>query len=200
MINDLNQICSFIGAKLKRDKFCVIWRDPNFSPDSVQNNKYDELFKNFLKKRLEYINYFAKFNFYTCLNSEEALELIELKKYNKIILISNVGPDYGGKHFIENARKILKNDVITLFLSYNKDHLNWIKNFKNALYSNEATFYERYLNCFDGKNEIEIKDSLNNLIELIKSHYDVNFNFDKNFLDYPLCKNEGLYSDLTKNF
>jgi hypothetical protein len=197
VIYDLNQICSFIGAKLKRDKFCVIWRDPNFSPDAVHNNQYDELFKNFLKKRLEYINNFAKFNCYTCLNSEEALELISRKKYNKIILISNVGPDYGGKKFIEDARKILKNDVITLFIAYNKDHLNWIQNFKNALYSNDATFYERYLNCFDGEDETQIKDSLNNLKELMESHYNVNFNFDDNFLDYPLSKNKNLYSDLT---
>ena len=197
VIYDLNQICSFIGAKLKRDKFCVIWRDPNFSPDAVQNNQYDELFKNFLKKRLEYINNFAKFNCYTCLKSEEALELISRKKYNKIILISNFGPDYGGKKFIEDARKILKNDVITLFIAYNKDHLNWIQNFKNALYSNDATFYERYLNCFDGEDETQIKDSLNNLKELMESHYNVNFNFDDNFLDYPLFKNEGFYSNLT---
>ena len=30
VIYDSDQICPFIGAKLKREQFCVIWRDTNF--------------------------------------------------------------------------------------------------------------------------------------------------------------------------
>ncbi len=131
-----------------------------------------------------------------CDNSEEALNLIKRKKYNKIILISNVGTDYGGIEFILKARKILENDVIALFLAYNKNHLDWIKHFKNSFFSNDPTFYERYLNCFDNNDENEIKDSLNNLKELIEAHYNVEFNFDDTFLDFPLFKNEGQYSNL----
>ena len=197
VINNLDQICPFIGAKFKRDEFCVIWRDTNFSPYPVNDNQYyDNLFKQFLKERVEYIEKLAKFNIYMCDNSEEALELVKRKKYNKIILISNVGPDYGGKQFIIEARKILENDVITLFLAYNIQHLQWIKNFKNAFFSNEPQFYERYLNCFEERDEISIKDSLKNLRELIEAHYNVQFNFDDNFLDFPLFKTEGNYSDL----
>ncbi len=44
IIWDLNQICPFIAIKLKRKKYCVIWRDNNFSFKPVA------LFKKILKK------------------------------------------------------------------------------------------------------------------------------------------------------
>ena len=196
VINDLDQICPFIGAKLKRDKFCVVWRDINFSNNQVYDQFYDKLFKDFLKRRVEYIENLAKFNIYLFDNSEEALKLIERKKYNKIILISNVGADYGGKEFISKAREILENNVIALFLAYNEEHLNWIQYFKNALFSNDPEFYERYLRCFEQEDENQIISSLNNLKELIESHYSVTFNFDDKFLEYPLFRKDGYYSEL----
>ena len=55
VIWDLDQICPFISAKLKRQEFCVIWRDNNFSSSPVFNNKFDEIFKNFLRIRIQYI-------------------------------------------------------------------------------------------------------------------------------------------------
>ena len=48
VIWDLNQICPFISEKLQRNKFCVIWRDNNFSSEDVYNNEFDEIFKKFL--------------------------------------------------------------------------------------------------------------------------------------------------------
>ena len=42
------------------------------------------------------------------------------KKYNKIILLSNIGQDLGGKKFVDEARKIIKNDVIVLFSAYDE--------------------------------------------------------------------------------
>ena len=185
VINNMEQIYPFIGLKLKRDEYCVIWRDNNFTSKPVYCNKFDKIFKNFLKERMKYINQMAKFNIYPCETSEEALKLISRKKYNKIILISNIGIDLEGKKFIINARKIIGNDVIALFLAYNIDHLNWVKNFKNALFSNEPEFYEKYLDCFFNKNENECKKAINQLIISMEKHYEVKFNFDNNFLDYP---------------
>ena len=37
VIYDLNQICPFMSAKLKRVEYCVIWRDNNFSPNPIIN-------------------------------------------------------------------------------------------------------------------------------------------------------------------
>ena len=71
------------GCSLKRDEFCVIWRDSNFSPNPVYNNKFDDIFKKFLKKRMEYIQELIKFNVYPCETSEEALELVKKKNIIK---------------------------------------------------------------------------------------------------------------------
>ena len=195
VIYDLDQICPFMSATLKRVEFCVIWRDDNFSSKPVYNNKFDEKFKNFLKERLKFINQNGKYNIYPCETTEEALELVNRKKYNKIILISNVGKNLGGKQFVEKARKIIGNDVITLFLAYKISHLDWIKNFKNALFSNDPIFYEDYLQCFDEK--YIIKDKIGDLIKKMENHYDVKFNFDDKYLDYPNFKNDGKYNELS---
>ena len=200
VIWDLEQICPFIGMKLKRQEYCVIWRDNNFSAKPVYNNKFDEIFKKFLKERMKYIQQFAEHNIYTCETTNEALEIVKRKKYNKIILISNVGSDLGGKEFIDQARKIIGNDVITLFLAYNIEHLNWIKNYKNSLFSNEPNFYEKYLACFsDMYDDAYKKDKLIELKEDMEKHYKVNFNFNGHFLYYPNFKDEGRFSDLTFN-
>ena len=197
VIWDLNQICPFIGAKLKRKEFCVIWRDNNFSSKPIYNNEFDQIFKDFLKERLTYIEQYAEFNIYPCETSEEALKLVERKKYNKIILISNVGTDLGGKKFIDEARKIIGNNVIVLFLAYNKNHLEWIKKYKNALFSNDPKFYEDYLRCFsDGYDDYDRAEEIMELKSTIEYHYNIQFNFDDKFLDYPLYKEEGKYSDL----
>ena len=196
VIWDLNQICPFIGAKLKRNEYCVIWRDINFSLKPVYNNEFDEIFKNFLKERLIYIEQYAEFNIYPFESSEKALKLIKRKKYNKIILISNIGTDLGGKKFIDEARKIIGNEVIALFLAYNKNHLDWIKDYKNALFSNEPNFYEDYLKCFSDDG---IKKELKILIlkEKIEKKYNIKLNFNDKYLYFPNYKSEGNYSDLT---
>ena len=204
VIYEKEQICPFIGCSVKRDEFCVIWRDVNFSQNPVYNNEFDELFKKFLKKRIEYIQEQVKFNVYPCETSEEALKLIKRKKYSKIILISNVGDDLSGKQFISDARKIIGSDVIALFLCYNKNHLNWIKEFKNALFSNDSSFYEEYLECFvtergldmKKKNEL-ISEKIINLIKKMQKKYGVKFKFFHDFLNYPNFKSEGKFSDLT---
>ena len=126
------------------------------------------------------------------------------KKYNKIILISNAGSDLSGKKFVIDARKIIGNDVIALFLCYNIQHLTWITQLKNAIFSNEPEFYEKYLESFVTDSEIDeeskekiIKSQLIKLINTIQKKYKVNFNFDNNFLNYPLFKKDGNFSDLT---
>ena len=186
-----------MSAKLKRNEYCVIWRDNNFSSNPVYKNEFDEIFKKFLSERIKYIKQVAKYNIYPCETSEEALKLIERKKYNKIILISNVGSDFGGKKFVDIARKIIGNEVIVLFLAYNIAHLKWIKDYKNALFSNDPGFYEEYLQSFD--DEYSVEGKLKSLIEKMEKHYNVKFNFDETFLNFPKFLEGGKYSDLTFN-
>ena len=199
VINELEQILPFMSFRLKKDEYCIIWRDINFSINPVYNNEFDEIFKQHLKKRMNYINKMAKFNTYPCETSEEALKLIKRKKYNKIILISNIGTDLGGKKFVEEARKIIGNDVVVLFNAYSINHLKWVKDFPNALFSNEPKFYEQYLSCFYNNNEKECKKEIINLKENIEQFYKVKFNFNKKFLDYPYARDPKIkqYKDLT---
>ena len=81
VIWDLNQICPFIGAKLKRKEYCVIWRDNNFSSNPIYNNNLDAMFKKFLKERINFIDQYAEYNIYPCETTNEAIELIKRKKY-----------------------------------------------------------------------------------------------------------------------
>ena len=188
---DLDQICPFVSVTFRREEYCVIWRDNNFSSKPVYNNEYDAKFKQFLQERMKYIKESARYNIYPCESTEEALKLVNRKKYNKIILMSNVGTDLGGKKFVDAARQIIGNNVIVLFLAYNTNHLNWIVNYKNALFSNDPKFYEEYLDCFthDWK--------FNELINKLQNHYGVRFNIDNTFLYFPHYRTNGNYSDLT---
>ena len=188
---DLDQVCPFISIKFKREEFCVIWRDDNFKEEAVYNDEYDTVFKQFLKDRMKYIKQSAKCNIYPCATTEEALKLVNWKKYNKIILISNVRPDLEGKKFVEQARQIIGNDVIALFSAYTIQHLEWIKNYKNALYSNNTKFSEEYLESFDSESKMR------ELISKMENYYNVKFNIDDNFLYFPLFEEEGKYSDLS---
>ena len=196
VIQEFTQICPFISAKLIRNEYCVIWRDNNFSPEAQWNNEFDEIFKNFLKQRKKYIEQQAKYNIYPCESSEEALELIKRKKYNKIILISNIGKNDEGIKFVSEARKIIGNDVIVIFSAYQGKHLEKIKKIRNALFSNQATFIEKYLGCFSG-DEKKTRDNIMNLKNEMEKFYNVKFNFNGKFLSYPKFKASGKYSDLT---
>jgi len=82
---------------------------------------------------------------------EKALEIIKRTKYNKIILISNIGLDKSGKKFIEVARKILGFNVIVLFFSGNSSHFSWLQSFPNALYTNNASFYKDFILNYNEK-------------------------------------------------
>ena len=199
VINDFTQICPFMSFKLKREEYCIIWRDNNFSSKPIYNNQFDAIFKKYLKQRMNYISYKAKYNIYPCETTEEALKLIKRKKNNKIILISNIGSDFGGRDFVKKARQIIGNDVIVLFSAYNIKHLNWIQKFPNALFSNQPQFYERYLDCFYKENDVKRKEALIELKTEIENFYKVEFYFNnKTFLLYPHFKNDKSikYNDL----
>ena len=63
-----------MGAKLKRNEFCVIWRDINFSSKPINNDKYDEIFKKFLKERIKYIKQVEIYNIYPLRNFRRGIK------------------------------------------------------------------------------------------------------------------------------
>ena len=114
---------------------------------------------------------------------EKALEIIKRKKYNKIILISNIGLDLSGKKFVETARKILGFNVMVLFFSVNQKHFSWLQNFPNALYTSNDGFYKKYILNYNEKGLINLKKE-------VEDTYKIKLNFDNEFLKFPKFLND----------
>ena len=170
VITEMDQILPLYGLNFKRNEYLVIWRDNHFQG---QNE-----FSNYLKERQLFIYEYAKMNCYLAGTTEKALEIIKRKKYNKIILISNIGKDLAGKKFVEVARKILGFNVMVLFFSADRNHLSWIKDFPNALYTNTDSFYKDYILNYNEEGLLALKKK----IELC---YKTKLKFEKNFLKFP---------------
>jgi len=178
----MDQILALYGLTLKRSEYFVIWRDPGFS----LKNKFSE----FLQNKIKILNQEAQMNIYFINSTEKALELISRKKYNKIILISNVGNNLSGKSFIEKAREFLGFDAMALFYSRDKGNLNWIKNFKNSLYTNNDDFLIEYITNYN-------KEGLNNLKTKIEKYYKTKLmEFTEDFLKFPKFINQEKFSKI----
>ena len=182
VITEKEQILPLYGLTLKRNEYFVVWRDPNF----VGKNEYTDYLNN--AKMMLYKN--EKLNVFIENSTEKALELINKKRYNKIILISSIGLDLSGKKFVEAARKILGFDVMVLFFSGNSSHLKWIQNFPNALYTNNTNYYQKYVKNYNEKGLLSLKKE-------IEQNYKISLKFTQNFLQFPKYINQKKYMDLT---
>ena len=120
---------------------------------------------------------------------ERLLEIIKRKKYNKIILLSNCGKDLSGKKFVELARKILGFDVMVLFFSANNEHFKWIQEFPNALYTNNPSFYEKYITNYNEEGLLKLKQE-------IETEYIIKLKFTNNFLKFPKFVEDKKYNEL----
>lgn len=182
VISDECQAIPLYTFTFKRNGTCILWRDPNFKRESE--------FSNFLKEIESLNSAKTNMNFYYESSTEEALKFILRRKFDKIILITSIGKDLSGKRFVEISRKILGSDIIVLFFSNNANHLNWIQNFNNCLYTNRYDIYEKYITNY---NETDLK----NLKEIVEQAYNISLKqFTVDFLSYPKFKKEGDYSSL----
>ena len=178
----MNQILHLFGFTLKRNEYLIIWKDSNLN----ENNGYNS-YLNYLKTL--YLLQFSDINIYFEAYTEKALELIKRKRFNKIILISNIGLDLSGKKFAEIARKILGFNIVVLFFSYNNKHLNWIKNFPNSLYTNKIDFSTKYISNYN-------KDGLFNLKKEMEDHYKIKLKLDNECLEFPKFIKQKKYNDI----
>ena len=182
IINNMNQILPLFGFTLRRNEYLIIWRDQNLN----ENNGFRTFLNNI---KTIFTNEFLDKNIYFESCTEKALELIERKKFNKIILISNIGLDLSGKKFVEIARKILGFNIIVLFFSNNTKHLEWIINFPNSLYTNQTEFCSKYISNYNKDGLIKLKKEVENI-------YNINLKFDNEFLAFPKFINEKNYKDI----
>ena len=162
-----------------KNEFYVVWRDPNF------NNKNP--YASYLNDRTLFIKE-NKIEVYPIATIEEALNMILKKRREnlnkKVILISNIGLDYSGKRLVEIVREIIGFNLIVLFFSKNKSHLQKenMKNFPNFLYTDTSKFYEKFISRYN-------KEELLNLKEEIEKKYNIKLNkFTEDFLSYEKGK------------
>jgi hypothetical protein len=181
VITEMNQILPLYGLTLRRNEYLVVWRDPSFGT----KNEYND----YLEERKMFIYKESKMNAFFVGSVEKSLEIIQRKRYNKIILISNIGKDLSGKKFVEVARKILGFNVMVLFFSNNNEHFSWLQKFPNALYTNMNNFYEKYVSNYNKNGLIQLKKEVEN-------KYKIKLNFTNDFLSFPNFANDKQYKDL----
>ncbi len=105
--------------------------------------------------------------------------MIWRKRFNKIILITNVGKNLEGKKLVDKVRKILEFNVMVLFFANDLNHLNWIKDYPNSLFCTDDYTLKNYIFNFN-------EEGINTIREQVKEFYGVELSkFDKPF-DYPL--------------
>ena len=181
VITENEQVLPLFNLDFKINESLIIWRDPAIN----ENKSFAKVFN--VSKM--YINQFLRINAYFKDSIENALELIKRKKLNKIILISNIGLDLSGKKLMEIARKILDFPVIILFFSSNLNHLKWIKEEKNILYTSDTNFYKKYILNYDEKNLIELKKEIEN-------NFKIKLQFTKDYLKFPKFIGNREYKDI----
>jgi hypothetical protein len=177
------QIYPIYGLNLQRIDYCIIWRDSNFNSSTWREP---------LRKNKEILEKMTGYNLYTESDTKSALKLVWRKRYNKIILITNVGKDLEGKKYIDKVRKILQCDAMVLFFTNNFDHLNWIKEYPNSLFCMDDYSIKNYIINFD-------ENGLNEIRNNIKEFYGVELKELVNPLHYPLYEkfkeNDATYAD-----
>ena len=182
VITEMDQILPLYGLTFKRNEYFVLWRDPNFEG---QND-----FSDYLRERQLFIYQYAQMNAYFESSTERALEIIQKKKFNKIILISSIGLDLSGKKFVEIAREILGFNVVVLFFSRNQNHFSWLQNFPNALYTNNAGFYRDYILNYNEKGLLKLKENIENV-------YNIKLKFTNDFMKFPKFIEQEKYDDIS---
>ena len=128
------------------------------------------------------------------------MKLIDRKKYNKIIIITN--GNNNGKEFIDYSRRIIGSETIAAVSAYDvSTHIQWVKNMNNVLILNGIEFHEKFFKCIISNDINLIYQLKNEIIDKYKDIYDFNLNVNAQDLFYfPNFKNNGKFDELTFNY
>ena len=182
VIPDQNQILPLYSITLKRNEYYFLWKDYHFTHKTIFTDHALHV-KNIAKQLLG-------INVYGVGEIDEALEIIKRKKYNKVIIMSNVGNDIEKvKQFIKDIRDILKFNVIIMFFTSRTSHLKWIKEIPNILFTTSDSIFKKYILNYN-------ESGLNDLKKEIEEEYDVKLDKFEADLSYPLYKGDGYYGDI----
>ena len=193
LLSHKEQILPIYAISLRRVEYLIIWRDNNF--DKNNPNNYDE-FEKMFEFNLEMQNFaYRELNskIYYVKTTEEGLKLIDRKKYNKIVIITNGGNN--GEEFIKESRKILGANSIAYVSCYIPDnHIDWVSKISNTLLSDDKEIFQDFL-----KNVItENKTEMRSLKIKIENKYGKQFNkFNEDTIfNFPKFMKEGKFSQL----
>ena len=187
------QMIPLYAINLRRMEYLIIWRDNNF--DKSNPNNYDNFDKmlQFNEEIRKYAYREINSKVYYVKNTEEGLRLIDRKKYNKIIIITNEGNN--GEEFINESRKILGANSIALVNCYlPRNHLRWISKLPNTFIGHEIDFIKDFLLY----SILENKDKMLELKNRNEQSYNIKLEkFNENELfEFPHFMRDGYYSNL----
>lgn len=151
-----------------RKDHCIIWKDEN-----IENNENSKYMKELSKK--------MEVNVYSKKTVQEALDIIRKKNRCKIKLITNGGYDLSGKTLIKKSRIITRSNFVCLVFANSIDHLEWITEMENVLFTNDPKYFKKFA-------EIEMKaNCILKFAHELEQEYSCTFKInEKELLKFPL--------------
>jgi hypothetical protein len=193
LISYKEQMIPIYGIILRRVEYLIIWRDNNFDRTNPNNYEDYEIMLKFNQEMQDFAYKEINTKIYYVNSTEEGLKLIDRKKYNKIIIITNGGNN--GEEYIKEARKIIGGNTLALVSCYMPDnHIKWVSELPNTLLSNEKEIFQEFLlNAVQEK-----KNEMKNLRIKVEEKYGKKFEkFNENeIFNFPNFLPEGEYSQL----
>ena len=199
IITKQEQILPLLSVTLERVEFLIVWRDNNFNKSNPNNYEYYEEMLKYNNQIKKYAAFNLKTKIYYFDESDEALNFIKRKKYNKIILVSNGGNNRIG--FIKDAREIIGKNTISLITCYfAENYMNAIKNTENIfLNSHEFDCLKEFLNLATRENFENLKN-LQKEIENELKELDESFSFKQinhDAFNFPNFKEGGSFREMS---
>ena len=198
LITNWDQILPLLNITLERVEFLIVWRDNNFEISNPNGySEFQEMY-DYNHRIKKYAGFNLKTKIYYFNQSNEALNFIKRKKYNKILLISNGGND--GIGFINNARKIIGSNTISLITCFvAQNYMNVIKNSENVLMnSKHFECMKEFFNFSINKNINALRRLQQNIESNLKT-LDKSFCFkpiNNNAFNFPNFKEKGTFADI----
>ena len=193
LISHKEQILPIYAICLRRVEYLIVWRDNNFNGNNPNNYQNFDKMLEFNKEMQNFAYRELNSKIYYVNTTEEGLKLIDRKKYNKIVIITNGGNN--GEDFIKESRKIIGADSIAYVTCYiPKNHINWVSKLKNTLLSNDNEIFKDFLKNVITENKNEMK-KLKTIIEYKYAKKFNEFNEDSIF-NFPKFMKEGKFEEL----
>ena len=185
-ITEMSQILPLYGLTFQRNEFLVIWKN------CLYKNTYYKEYNITLQKIKFFVNEYKSINIYFKNNIDAAYELVKRKKFNKIILISDIDNNLSEINYIRQVRKIIGFPIMILFMTNNKSLIDHIKVMSNVLFSDDINFCLKYILNYT-------EDGLYSLKTEVERKYNIILNYTYDFLSFSNFIHSGKYDKIYYN-